>query len=45
MFGDKKLLRDGVEGGAAVVTADYRWNGMGGTHHIYRVELRLRRGG
>jgi hypothetical protein len=42
MFGEKKLLRDGMEGRAVVLKADYRWNGMGGTHHIYRVELRLK---
>jgi hypothetical protein len=42
MFGEKKLLREGVEARAVALKADYRWNGMGGTHHIYRVELRVR---
>jgi hypothetical protein len=42
MFGERKLLREGLEGRAVVLKADYRWNGMGGTHHIYRVEPRLR---
>jgi Short C-terminal domain len=42
MFGEKKLLREGMEARAVVLKADYRWDGMGGTHHIYRVELRVR---
>jgi Short C-terminal domain len=42
MFGEKKLLREGMEARAVVLKADYRWDGMGGTHHIYRVELRIR---
>lgn len=42
MFSEKKLLREGVEARAVVLKAEYRWNGMGGTHHIYRVELRVR---
>jgi hypothetical protein len=42
MFGEKKLLREGIEARAVVLKADYRWNGMGGTHHLYRVELRVR---
>lgn len=42
MFGEKKLLREGTEGRAVVLKADHRPNGMGGTHRIYRVELRFR---
>src|SRR5664279_1340527 len=42
MFGEKKLLREDAEGHAVVLEADYRWDGMGGTHHIYRVQLRVR---
>jgi hypothetical protein len=41
MFSDKKLLREGMKARAVVLKADYRWDGMGATDHIYRVELRV----
>jgi hypothetical protein len=42
MFGEKKLLREGKAGRAVVLEAHYRWDGMGATDHMYRVELRVR---
>jgi hypothetical protein len=44
MFGEKKLLREGVEGRAVVLKADYRTDRMGSTARMYRVELRVQLG-